>query len=77
MKTIPIDASDPSMARETIRAYLSINNTIDGILTLGPLGAIPIMSLLKTVDKEKKIKLATYFLTLECRLFLAFLFFRE
>ena len=65
VKTIPIDASDPSVARETIRAYLSINNTIDGILTLGPLGAIPIMSLLKTDDREKKIKLATFDFTPE------------
>ena len=65
VKTIPIDASDPSVARETVRAYLSTNNTIDGILTLGPLGAIPIMSLLKTMDKEKKIKLATFDFTPE------------
>ena len=65
VKTIPIDASDPSVARETVRAYLSTNNTIDGILTLGPLGAIPIMSLLKTDDREKKIKLATFDFTPE------------
>ena len=65
VKTIPIDASDPSVARESVRAYLSTNNTIDGILTLGPLGAIPIMSLLKTIDREKTIKLATFDFTPE------------
>ena len=65
VKTIPIDASDPSVARETVRAYLSTDNNIDGILTLGPLGAIPIMSLLKTIDREKTIKLATFDFTPE------------
>ena len=65
VKTIPIDASDPLEARETIRAYLSINNNIDGILTLGPLGAIPIMNLLKDIDHEKNIKLATFDFTPE------------
>ena len=65
VKTIPVDASDPSETRETIRAYLSTNKTIDGILTLGPLGAIPIMNLLKEIDKENNIKLATFDFTPE------------
>ena len=65
VKTIPIDASDPSVARESVRAYLSTNSTIDGILTLGPLGAIPIMGLLKNIDREKTIKLATFDFTPE------------
>ena len=53
VKTIPIDASDPSETRETIRAYLSTNKTIDGILALGPLGALPIMNLLKDIAKKR------------------------
>ena len=65
VKTIPIDASDPSETRETIRAYLSTNKTIDGILTLGPLGALPIMKLLKDIDKKNNIKLATFAFTPE------------
>ena len=65
VKTIPIDASGPSETRETIRAYLSTNNTIDGILTLGPLGALPIMNLLKDIDKKNNIKLATFDFTPE------------
>ena len=65
VKTIPIDASDPSETRETIRAYLSTNKTIDGILTLGPLGALPIMNLLKDIDKKNNIKLATFAFTPE------------
>ena len=65
VKTIPIDASDPSETRETIRAYLSTNKTIDGILTLGPLGALPIMNLLKDIDKKNNIKLATFDFTPE------------
>ena len=65
VKTIPIDASDPSEARETIRSYLTTNKTIDGILTLGPLGALPIMNLLKEIDKKNNIKLATFDFTPE------------
>ena len=65
VKTIPIDASDPSETRETIRAYLSTNKTIDCILTLGPLGALPIMNLLKDTDKKNNIKLATFAFTPE------------
>ena len=60
VKTIPIDASDPSETREMVRSFLSSNKNIDGILTLGPLGAIPIAKLLKEIDVQKKIKLATF-----------------
>jgi simple sugar transport system substrate-binding protein len=42
VKTVPIDASDPSETREMVRAFLSSNKKVDGILTLGPLGATPI-----------------------------------
>ena len=60
VKTIPIDASDPSETQEMVRSFLSSNKNIDGILALGPLGAIPIAKLLKEIDVHKKIKLATF-----------------
>ena len=65
VKTIPIDASDPSETRESLRTYLSSNKNINGILTLGPLGAIPIMNLLMEIDVDKKINLATFDFTPE------------
>ena len=65
VKTIPIDASDPSETRESLRTYLSSNKNINGILTLGPLGAIPIMNLLTEIDVDKKINLATFDFTPE------------
>ena len=65
VKTVPIDASDPSETREIVRAFLSSNKKIDGILTLGPLGAIPILSLLKEIDSQKKISMATFDFTPE------------
>tara|TARA_B100000674_G_scaffold110135_1_gene81489 strand:+ start:755 stop:1210 length:456 start_codon:yes stop_codon:yes gene_type:complete len=65
VKTIPIDASDPSETRESLRTYLSSNKNINGILTLGPLGAIPIMNLLNEVDIDKNINLATFDFTPE------------
>ena len=60
VKTIPIDASDPTETQEMVRSFLSSNKNIDGILALGPLGALPIIKLLKEIDVQKKIKLATF-----------------
>ena len=65
VKTVPIDASDPSETKEMVRSFISSNKKIDGILTLGPLGAIPIVRLLKEIDPEKNIKLATFDFTPE------------
>ena len=65
IKTVPIDASDPSETKEMVRSFISSNKKIDGILTLGPLGAIPIVRLLKEIDPEKNIKLATFDFTPE------------
>ena len=65
VKTVPIDASDPSETREIVRAFLSSNKGVDGILALGPLGAIPIVSLLKDIDPQKKINMATFDFTPE------------
>jgi len=60
VKTIPIDASDPTETQEMVRSFLSSNKNIDGILALGSLGALPIVKLLKEIDVQKKIKLATF-----------------
>ena len=65
VKTVPIDASDPSETREVVRAFLSSNKDVDGIMALGPLGAIPIVSLLKDIDPQKKISMATFDFTPE------------
>ena len=65
VKTVPIDASDPSETREVVRAFLSSNKGVDGIMALGPLGAIPIVSLLKDIDPHKKISMATFDFTPE------------
>ena len=48
-----------------VRAFISSNKKVDGILTLGPLGAVPILKLLKEIDTQKKIKLATFDFTPE------------
>lgn len=65
VNTLPIDASDPSETMEMVRAYLSTASTVDAILTLGPLGAIPIMKLLNEPIFDNKIKLATFDFTPE------------
>ena len=65
VKTIPIDASDPSEAMERVRAYLTTYPETDAILTLGPISAIPIMKLLKEIKSGATIKLATFDFTPE------------
>jgi len=65
VKTIPIDASDPSETMERVRAYLTTNPETDAILTLGPISAIPIMKLLKEIKSGGSIKLATFDFTPE------------
>ena len=65
VKTIPIDASDPSETMERVRAYLTTYPETDAILTLGPISAIPIMKLLKEIKSEGSIKLATFDFTPE------------
>ena len=65
VKTIPIDASDPSETMERVRAYLTTYPETDAILTLGPISAIPIMKLLKEIKSGATIKLATFDFTPE------------
>ena len=66
VKTIPVDASDPSETKELVRTYLASNPDTDAILTLGPLGAIPVMKLLREMkESSRHIKLATFDFTPE------------
>jgi len=63
--TIPIDASDPSETTELVRSYLITNPDTDAILTLGPLGALPMLKLMKEINQDGRIKMATFDFTPE------------
>ena len=63
--TIPIDAADPSETKELVRSYLNTNPNTNAILTLGPLGALPILKLMKEINQDGRIKMATFDFTPE------------
>lgn len=63
--TIPIDAADPSETKELVRSYLKTNPGTNAILTLGPLGALPILKLMKEINQDGRIKMATFDFTPE------------
>ena len=63
--TIPIDAADPSETKELVRSYLNTNPSTNAILTLGPLGALPILKLMKEINQDGRIKMATFDFTPE------------
>ena len=63
--TIPIDAADPSETKELVRSYLNTNPGTNAILTLGPLGALPILKLMKEINQDGRIKMATFDFTPE------------
>ncbi len=63
--TIPIDATDPSETKELVRSYLNTYPDTDAILTLGPLGALPMLKLMREINQNGNIKMATFDFTPE------------
>ena len=47
---IPVDLADPTGAQEAVAGALQANADIDGILTLGPTGAVPTLGALEVPD---------------------------
>jgi len=61
-EVVAVDLSDPASSQATIEAALSADDTIDGILTLGPTGAAPALLALEGNDA---VQLATFDLSPE------------
>ncbi len=61
-EVVPVDLSDPTGSQAAIEAALSADDTIDGILTLGPTGAAPALLALEGNDA---VQLATFDLSPE------------
>jgi simple sugar transport system substrate-binding protein len=51
---------DPTEVRNKVTAYLTANPDVDGILTLGPVGADPALEALKAMGKAGKIYFGTF-----------------
>ncbi len=57
---IPVDLADPAGAQAAVGGALTANPDTEGILTLGPTGAIPTMQALEEAGLLGQIKLATF-----------------
>ncbi len=60
VKQVAVDGSDPTAARNGVRGALRQNSSIDGILALGPQGAIPALKELEGSGELSSIKFATF-----------------
>ena len=56
---IPVDLADPTGTQETVNGALQAN-PVEGILTLGPTGAIPTLAALEDSGNLGTVKLATF-----------------
>jgi simple sugar transport system substrate-binding protein len=57
---IPVDLNDPQGSTETVAGKLQSDDSIDGILTLGPTGAEPTLEALDQAGKLGDIAFATF-----------------
>ena len=60
VEVIDTGGNDPTSVRTAVSAKLNADSSIDGILTLGPLSALPTLRALKESGKLNKIKLASF-----------------
>src|SRR5919109_49195 len=59
-KVIPVNLNNPQAATETVSGALQSNQSIDGILTLGPTGAQPTLQALEQAGKLGGTAFATF-----------------
>lgn len=57
---VEVDLADPAGAQAAIEAALSSDDTIDGILTLGPTGADPALAALESAGLTGEVQIATF-----------------
>jgi simple sugar transport system substrate-binding protein len=60
VEVIPVDLADPTGAQEAVAGALQANPDVDGILTLGPTGAVPTLAALESGGQLGTIQLATF-----------------
>jgi len=59
-EVVAVDLADPAGAQATIESTLSADPEIDGVLTLGPTGALPALAALESMGMAGEIALATF-----------------
>lgn len=60
VEVIPVDLADPTGSQQTIGGALQANSSIDGVLTLGPTGAVPALAALEDTGQLGSMKIATF-----------------
>jgi simple sugar transport system substrate-binding protein len=65
VETVAVDLADPTGAQQRISAAITADDTINGILTLGPTGAAPALAALTEGGQLGTIPLATFDLSPE------------
>lgn len=60
VEVIPVDLADPTGAQATVSGAISANPDINGILTLGPTGALPTLAALEEQGLVGEIQMATF-----------------
>ena len=59
-EVVAVDLTDPTGAQAAVEAALSADDTIDGVLTLGPTGADPALAALDAAGLTGEIQIATF-----------------
>jgi simple sugar transport system substrate-binding protein len=59
-EVVEVDLTDPAGAQASVEAALSADDTIDGILTLGPTGADPTLAALDAAGLTDTVKMGTF-----------------
>ena len=57
---LPVKLADPTGIKNAVSAYLQKNPTVDGVLTLGPSAAEPVLAALEASGKLSKINFGTF-----------------
>jgi len=65
VEVLEVDLNNPTESQARIEAELSRNEEIDGILALGPTGAVPAMAAVDASDAADRVQLATFDLSPE------------
>jgi len=60
VEVLEVNLNNPTEGQQRIEAAVTANEGINGILTLGPTGALPALEALRSLDKLSTIKLATF-----------------
>jgi simple sugar transport system substrate-binding protein len=60
VEVLQVDLNNPTEAQQRVEAAITASDGVNGILTLGPTGALPTLEALRNLDKIGTIKLATF-----------------